>query len=96
MLKVTEIDGGVRFEVKVQPRSSQNQIAGIVDEVMKIRLTSPPVDGKANQALIKLFTSVFAIPRKNITILRGETSTNKLIQIIGIDKKTLLQKAGMK
>lgn len=94
MLKVTEVKTGLRFEVKVQPRSSQNRIAGVVEGVLKIKLTSPPVEGKANQALINLLARFFAVPRRNITLVRGETSTNKLIEIKGIDKATLITKAG--
>lgn len=96
MLRITETENGIRFEVKVQPKSSQNQITGIVEGVMKIRLTSPPVDGKANQALINMLSKIVDVPKKSITIIRGETSTNKLIQISGVDKETLLYRAGIK
>lgn len=95
MLRVTEVENGIRFEVKVQPRSSQNQITGEVEGVMKVRLNSPPVDGKANQALINLLSKIFAVPKKNITIIRGETNTSKLIQICGIDRETFLKRAGI-
>lgn len=95
MLKVTEFENGVRFEVKVQPRASQNQITGVSEGVLKVRLNSPPVDGKANQALINLLSRTLAVPKKNIVIIRGETNTSKLIQISGINKDTLITRAGI-
>jgi hypothetical protein len=95
MLKVSEYENGIRFEVKVQPRASQNQITGAVEGVMKVRLNSPPVDGKANQALINLLSKTFNVPKKSITIVRGETSTSKLIQIAGLNKETFIKQAGI-
>ena len=59
MINITEIPGGVRFEVKVQPRSSKNQVAGEQEGVLKIKLTAPPVDGEANQALIAYLSDCF-------------------------------------
>jgi uncharacterized protein (TIGR00251 family) len=96
MLNTTEFENGIRFEVKVQPKSSQNQIAGIADGVLKIKLTTPPVDGKANQALVNLLSKTLNVPKKNITIVRGQTSTSKLIQVIGLGAEALLNQLGLK
>ena len=52
MLNIQETDNGIRIEVKVQPRSSRNQIAGEQDGALKVKLTAPPVEGEANQALV--------------------------------------------
>ena len=95
MLKISELPDRIRIEVKVQPRSSKNQVAGEQDGALKIKLTAPPVDGEANQALIKYLSTWLKIPKKNITILKGETARHKLIEIQGIDKNSLLKKAGL-
>ncbi len=89
MLIINEVPGGIRLEIKVQPRSSKNQIAGEQEGALKVKLTAPPVDGEANQALINFLSSYFKIPKRNITLLKGETSRHKLVEIQGIDKTTL-------
>lgn len=94
MLRITETKGGIRLEIKVQPRSSRNQIAGEQDGVLKIKLTAPPVDGEANQALIDYLSGLLGVPKRNINLVKGETSRNKLVEISGIDRELLLKKVG--
>jgi uncharacterized protein (TIGR00251 family) len=94
MLRVTETREGVRLEIKVQPRSSRNQIAGEQDGVLKIKLTAPPVDREANQALIDYLSDLLGIPKRSVNLIKGETSRNKLVEISGIDKEFLLKKVG--
>ncbi len=94
MLNIQETDNGIRIEVKVQPRSSRNQIAGEQDGALKVKLTAPPVEGEANQALVDFLSHFLKLPRKNITLLRGETSRNKLIEIKAIAKEEFLLKIG--
>ncbi|NLO21607.1 MAG: YggU family protein [Syntrophomonadaceae bacterium] len=89
MLNITEIPGGVRLEVKVQPRSSKNQIVGEKEGVLKIKLTAPPVDGEANQALIAFLSTCFKVPKKNISLLKGDSSRHKLLEIIGVEPKDI-------
>jgi len=95
VLRISELPDRIRIEIKVQPRSSKNQVAGEQDGALKIKLTAPPVDGEANQALIKYLSTWLKIPKKNITLLKGETSRHKLVEIKGIDKNSLLKKAGL-
>jgi len=94
MLNIQETDNGIRVEIKVQPRSSRNQISGEQDGALKVKLTAPPVEGAANQALIDFLAHTLKIPKKNIILLRGETSRNKLIEILAISKEDFLSKAG--
>lgn len=91
MLNIQESDEGLRIEVKVQPRSSRNQISGEQDGALKVKLTAPPVEGEANQALINFLARVLKLPRKNITLIRGETARNKLIEIRGLSKEEILR-----
>lgn len=92
MLNIQETDNGIRIEIKAQPRSSRNQIAGEQDGVLKVKLTAPPVEGEANQALIDFLARSLKLPRKNIVLLRGETARNKLIEIKGISREEFLLK----
>ncbi len=74
-------DDGVRFEVSVQPRSSRNESLGFKKGVLKVKLTAPPVDGKANQALISFLAKILGTSKRNVVILRGETAKLKLVGI---------------
>ena len=95
MLKFSEEAGGVKFEIKVHPRSSRNQIVGEQEGLLKIKLTAPPVDGEANQALVAFLAQFFKLPKKNVEIIKGETSRQKLVFIKGITSQTLLKKTGL-
>jgi uncharacterized protein (TIGR00251 family) len=68
MLRIGETTGGVRLEVKVQPRASRNQVVGEQAGALKVKLTAPPVDGEANAALIEFLSAFLKIPRKDIHI----------------------------
>ena len=84
MFPVNETAKGATFAVKVQPRARKNAITGIVGNALKLALTAPPAEGKANQALIEFFADFFEIPRSSVSIASGETSRNKLIRVSGI------------
>ena len=79
------------FNVRIIPRSSRNEIAGREGSVYRIKVTSPPVDGKANKALINLLSKVLKTPKKNIEIISGEKSRNKRIRINNISDDELSQ-----
>jgi uncharacterized protein len=84
MIPVQETARGVTFAVKVHPRARKNAITGVVGDALKLALTAPPLDGKANQAVVEFFSELFAIPRSSITIASGETSRNKVIRVSGV------------
>jgi uncharacterized protein len=67
--------------VRVVPRASRSEIVGFHDGALKVRLTSPPVDGAANDELVKLLAKKFGVPRGDVSIVAGETSKNKRIKI---------------
>lgn len=74
----------VRFAVRVQPRASRSEVGGAHGEALKVRLTSPPVDGVANAALIDLLAEALKVPRRAVRIISGETSRTKVVEIDGI------------
>lgn len=76
--------------VRVIPRARKDEIVEILDDgTVKIRLTAPPVEGKANKALVSFLSRVIMVPRSQIQILRGEKSRNKLISIHDINNETV-------
>lgn len=83
MISLKETAKGISFAVKVQPRSRKNAITGVVGDALKLSLTAPRVEGKANQALIEFLAGVFEIPRSSITIASGKTSRLKMVNIRG-------------
>lgn len=91
MLRFSEDKGKLRFEVLVQPRSSRNQIIGEQEGALKIKLTAPPVDGEANQALVAFLAQFFGVAKKNVQIIKGESSRHKSVAIKGITSETFLK-----
>jgi len=84
LIKLAAKDGGVTFSVRVQPRASKSGVAGELDGVLKVRLASPPVEGQANEELIRLLAKLFDAPRRRIAILSGQASKNKSVSVSGI------------
>ena len=72
---------GVRIHVRVVPRASRNGAQGLLGDAIKIRLQAPPVEGKANLALIAFLADALHIPSRNVELLHGETGRNKTVLI---------------
>jgi uncharacterized protein len=84
MIPVRDTSAGVTFAVKVRARARKNSITGVVGDALKLALTAPPVDGRANEACIEFFASLLEMPRSSVTIASGETSRNKVIRVAGL------------
>lgn len=69
-------------DVHVQPRAARDEVLGIYDGRLKIRISAPPVDGKANRYLIGFLAQVFGVPRRDILLLAGETGRDKRFRIV--------------
>ncbi|HEY7393380.1 MAG TPA: DUF167 family protein [Gemmatimonadaceae bacterium] len=93
-MTVREEGGRVRFSVRVQPRASRDEVSGVHGDALKIRLAAPPVDGAANDALVKFLSTLFAVPRRAVRILAGESSRSKLIEIDGVTARAIHDVAG--
>lgn len=76
---------GVLIEVRVEPRSSAKGITGVAGNRLKVRLTAPPVGGAANKQLIEVLSEETGIKKSSITILRGLSSREKLVEIKGVE-----------
>lgn len=80
-----------RIEVRLRPRGHADELLGIVDGVLQARVSAPPVDGKANQALCRLIAKQAGVAPSRVSVLRGEKSRQKLLLVEGIDETTLLR-----
>ncbi|MEN6408501.1 MAG: DUF167 domain-containing protein [Anaerolineaceae bacterium] len=81
---------GAAITVRITPRSSRNEISEIMpDGTIKIKLTAPPVDGAANESLIKFLAEVLDTAPSRIEIVAGQTGRDKLITIMGLDSATV-------
>lgn len=86
--------GCVHLAVKLQPRAAKNEIEGALGNELKIKVTAPPVDAAANQALIDLLANKLECSRGSIQIVRGQTSRHKTLAISGVTVDAILQKLG--
>ena len=89
MFAIHENHAGVSFAVKVHPRAKKNAITGEIDDALKLSLTTPPIDGRANEACIEFFAKLLKVPRSSVTIASGLTSRNKVIRVAGISAEEL-------
>ena len=73
-----------RILCRVQPRASRNAVAGQIDGAWKIMLTAPPVEGRANAALVEFFARLLEVPKRSVTVASGEHSRSKTVEIKGV------------
>ncbi len=95
MIPLRESGGGVTFAVKVHPRARKNAIEGEVGDALKLSLTAPPIDGKANQACVELLAKFLKVPRSSVTIASGQTGRNKVIRVAGLSVAEFRKRMGM-
>ena len=86
---------GVILTLRATPRSSRDEIAGIAGEALRIRLRAPPVDGKANKALLCLLADTLNVPRNRLQILGGETNRNKRVFVSGLNEQEARRRIGL-
>jgi uncharacterized protein (TIGR00251 family) len=79
----------VRFSVRLQPRASKNEIVGLRSVSLKVRVTAPPVEGMANDALIELLSKALETSRRNVCIVSGHSSRTKVVEISGVDLESV-------
>jgi uncharacterized protein (TIGR00251 family) len=84
MATIKDSANSATFAVKVHPRAKKNAITGEVGDALKLSLTAPPADGKANEACIEFFANLLKVPRSSVTIAAGQTTRNKVIRVAGL------------
>ena len=85
-------DGVVLLHVKVQPRASRDEIGEVLGNELKIKITAPPVDSAANEALIEFLAERLGCPRSAVQLVRGGTSRHKAIAIRGVPAEVIARK----
>ena len=86
-MRIKPCDNGIRFSAVIQPRSSKNEVTGVYNDALKIRLTSPPVDGEANKSCMRFFAKWLGISPSKVSIVQGFSSKNKTIEVIDLTEK---------
>jgi uncharacterized protein (TIGR00251 family) len=81
VIEVSEKNGSVTFKVRAQPRASKTEMVGEYAGALKLRIAAPPVDGKANEECRKFFAKLFAVPSRQVEIVTGDSSRDKIIRI---------------
>lgn len=80
---------GVLLALKVQPRASKNEIVGPAGAELRIKVTAPPVDAAANEAVLRLLAEVLDCPRNRLQLVRGHQSRHKQVKVFGLSAETL-------
>ncbi len=84
MIPVRETAAGATFAVKVHPRAKKNAITGVVGDALKVSLTAPPVEGRANEACIEFLAGLLKVPRASVTIVSGASVRTKVVRVAGM------------
>ena len=79
----------VRFGVRLTPRAGADRIEGVVDGVLKARVAAPPVDGAANEALLRLVADALGLPRRRVRLAAGATNRRKVMEVEGVEAEAL-------
>ncbi len=92
---LSETPAGIVIQVRVVPRASRDGVAGLLDDAVKIRLQAPPVEGKANKALLRFLADALDLPARRVSLLAGDQSRHKRILLAGIDAAAVRQGLGV-
>lgn len=88
-MNLREHDGGVTFDVLVQPRASRAKVGPLHDGRLKVSVTSPPVDGEANAAVIDLIAKTLGVSRGSVEVVSGASSRRKTVRVAGVARSLI-------
>ncbi len=88
-LDVRERGDGVRFAVHVRPRSPRSVVEGLREGALRVRLAAPPVDGAANEELVRLLADVLGVAKRDVSIAAGASSRSKLVDVRGVSVESV-------
>jgi uncharacterized protein len=92
---ISSSPSGTRLCLRVQPRASRDEIAGITGNAIRVRLTAPPVDGAANDALLRFLATRLEIPRSAMTLVSGHTARTKVVALNGVSAEEVGRRLGL-
>ena len=84
MIPIRDTADSASFSVKVHPRARKNAVTGELGEALKVSVTAPPAEGRANQALVEFLAELLQLPRASVTIAAGQSSRNKVVRVRGL------------
>jgi len=94
-LMIQEVNGGVVFAAKIVPGSSRTSACGLLNGMLKIKISAAPEKGKANRALVGFLAKKLGVKKKAVSIISGQTNPVKQVQVLGISTETLLKKLNL-
>ena len=90
MVEFKQSDGAITFAVRVVPRASKTTVVGEHEGALRVRVAAPPVEGAANDALIKFLAKEFGVPARDVEIRSGHVSKTKLVRVVGVTAEKLM------
>jgi len=78
------LPGGVRLAVQIQSNAKKTEVVGVLDDALKIKLAAQPIEGKANEALVKWLAGALGVSRSAVTLTHGQTNKKKLLEVAGV------------
>lgn len=94
-LRLQETPRGVRFTVRVQPRASRNEVAGLQEGTLRLRLAAPPVEGEANAACCAFLADRLGLPRAAVRLVRGHRARTKQVEVLGLSAAQVRERLGV-
>lgn len=94
VIPIRDLAPGATFAVKVHPRAKKDGITGEIGDALKLALTAPPAEGRANEACIEFFAKLLKVPRSSVSIAAGQNSRNKVIRIAGLSADQVRERLG--
>ncbi|HVX89020.1 MAG TPA: DUF167 family protein [Gemmatimonadales bacterium] len=88
---IRETPDGVELDLQIQPRASRTEVVGAHGDALKIRLAAPPVDGEANDELVRFLAKTLGVPKGAVTILSGATGRKKRVRVVGVSTEDVRQ-----
>jgi uncharacterized protein (TIGR00251 family) len=95
MFSIQDTPSGATFAVKVHPRARNNALTGEFGNALKVSLTAPPTEGRANQACIEFFADLLKVPRSSVTIASGQSNRKKIVRVAGMSAEEIRRKMAM-
>ena len=95
MVTIHDTPSAATFVVKVHPRAKKNAITGELGDALKLSLTAPPIEGRANEACIEFIANLLKLPRSSVTIASGQNSRRKVIRVVGLSAEEVRERIGM-
>ena len=89
------LPGGIRLAVQITPNAKKTEVIGVLDDALKVKLQAQPIEGKANEALVKFLSAALSVPKSAVLITHGQTSKRKLIEVAA-GGMTRLENRGVK